>query len=91
MNARQCHSARPVQTDCHYESIYESCTFFVTTIEFRPTPQAQRDDAETRARSPGRRSSTDSSNDSTTRPRDHAPDPITRMSSTTDDYTVRSD
>ncbi|MBA2769797.1 MAG: tyrosine-type recombinase/integrase, partial [Sporichthyaceae bacterium] len=28
--------ARPVELDCHFESICESCTFFVTTIEFRP-------------------------------------------------------
>jgi integrase/recombinase XerD len=39
------HCARPVEMDCHFESIGESCTFFVTTIEFRPTLQAQRDDA----------------------------------------------
>ena len=32
--------ARPVEMDCHFESICESCTFFVTTIEFRPTLQA---------------------------------------------------
>ena len=38
--------ARPVELDCHFESICESCTFFVTTIEFRPTLQAQRDDAD---------------------------------------------
>jgi integrase/recombinase XerD len=38
--------ARPIETDCHFESICESCTFFVTTIEFRPTLQAQRDDAQ---------------------------------------------
>jgi integrase/recombinase XerD len=38
--------ARPVEMDCHFESICESCTFFVTTIEFRPTLRAQRDDAE---------------------------------------------
>ena len=38
--------ARPVELDCHFESICESCTFFVTTIEFRPTLLAQRDDAE---------------------------------------------
>jgi integrase/recombinase XerD len=38
--------ARPVEMDCHFESICESCTFFVTTIEFRPTLQAQRDDAD---------------------------------------------
>jgi integrase len=37
--------ARPVGLDCHFESICESCTFFQTTIEFRPTLQAQRDDA----------------------------------------------
>ena len=37
--------ARPVEIDCHFESICESCTFFVTTIEFRPTLQRQRDDA----------------------------------------------
>ena len=37
--------ARPVELDCHFESICESCTFFVTTIAFRPTLQAQRDDA----------------------------------------------
>ena len=38
--------ARPVDMDCHFESICESCTFFVTTIAFRPTLQQQRDDAE---------------------------------------------
>jgi integrase/recombinase XerD len=37
--------ARPVEMDCHFESICESCIFFVTTIEFRPTLQRQRDDA----------------------------------------------
>jgi integrase len=37
--------ARPAGLDCHFESICESCTFFQTTIEFRPTLQAQRDDA----------------------------------------------
>ena len=31
--------------DCIYETICESCTFFQTTIEFRPTLRAQRDDA----------------------------------------------
>ena len=35
----------PSRLDCHFESICESCTFFVTTIEFRPTLQRQRDDA----------------------------------------------
>jgi integrase len=37
--------ARPVGLDCHFESICESCTFFQTTIEFRPTLERQRDDA----------------------------------------------
>ena len=37
--------ARPVGLDCHFESICESCTFFVTTLEFRPTLERQRDDA----------------------------------------------
>jgi integrase/recombinase XerD len=37
--------SRPVEMDCHFESICESCTFFVTTIEFRPTLQRQREDA----------------------------------------------
>jgi site-specific recombinase XerD len=37
--------ARPVELDCHFESICEACTHFVTTIEFRPTLQRQRDDA----------------------------------------------
>lgn len=37
--------ARPVEMDCHFESICESCTFFVTTLEFRPTLQKQREDA----------------------------------------------
>jgi integrase/recombinase XerD len=37
--------ARPVGLDCHFESICESCTFFQTTIEFRPTLEKQRDDA----------------------------------------------
>lgn len=40
--------ARPVELDCHFESICESCTFFVTTIDFKPTLERQRDDAEAR-------------------------------------------
>jgi integrase len=40
--------ARPVGLDCHFESICESCTFFQTTIEFRPTLERQRDDAVTK-------------------------------------------
>jgi integrase len=40
--------ARPVGLDCHFESICESCTFFQTTLEFRPTLERQRDDAATK-------------------------------------------
>jgi site-specific recombinase XerD len=36
---------RPPQLDCAFESICETCTFFQTSIEFRPTLQAQHDDA----------------------------------------------
>jgi integrase len=37
--------ARPVGLDCHFESICESCVYFQTTLDFRPTLQRQRDDA----------------------------------------------
>lgn len=40
--------ARPSQLDCTFESICETCTYFQPTIEFRPTLQRQRDDAETK-------------------------------------------
>ncbi len=40
--------ARPVEMDCHFESICESCSFFVTTSEFKPTLLRQRDDAATK-------------------------------------------
>jgi hypothetical protein len=40
--------ARPVEMDCHFESICESCSFFVTTIEFKPTLLRQREDAATK-------------------------------------------
>jgi hypothetical protein len=33
-----------VEIDCHFESNCGSCDFFVTTLEFRPTLQRQRDD-----------------------------------------------
>jgi site-specific recombinase XerD len=36
---------RPKVMDCEYESICESCTFFQTTIAFRPALLAQRADA----------------------------------------------
>jgi site-specific recombinase XerD len=37
--------ARPQQLDCAFESVCETCTFFQTSIEFRPTLQHQHDDA----------------------------------------------
>ncbi len=59
--------ARPVGLDCHFESICESCTFFQTTIEFRPTLQAQRDDAAEKGQlGPPEECSTDCSPASTT-------------------------
>jgi hypothetical protein len=36
---------RPAELDCAFESICENCTFFQTSIEFRPSLQAQHDDA----------------------------------------------
>ncbi len=39
---------RPPQLDCAFESICETCTYFQTSIEFRPTLAAQRDDAAAR-------------------------------------------
>lgn len=36
---------RPAQIDCNFETICESCSFFTTGLEFRPTLQQQRDDA----------------------------------------------
>jgi hypothetical protein len=52
-----------LQTQSHpggtsQETICESCTFFVTTIEFRPTLQAQRDDAAHKGQPDARRSTT---------------------------------
>src|SRR5262245_18733323 len=35
--------ARPVGLDSHFVSICESCTFFQSTIEFRPILERQRD------------------------------------------------
>jgi hypothetical protein len=39
---------RPPQLDCAFESICETCSHFQTSIEFRPTLQAQHDDAITK-------------------------------------------
>ena len=39
---------RPPQLDCAFESICETCTYFQTSIEFRPVLQAQHDDAITK-------------------------------------------
>ena len=40
--------ARSIGLDCHFESICESCTYFQTTIEFRPILDRQRQDAATK-------------------------------------------
>jgi site-specific recombinase XerD len=37
---------RPPELDCAFESICETCTFFATSIEFRPTLLRQRDHAD---------------------------------------------
>ena len=37
--------ARPVELDCYFESICESCSYFVTTPEFVPILRRQREDA----------------------------------------------
>jgi hypothetical protein len=39
---------RPPELDCAFESICETCTFFQSSIEFRPALAAQRDDANAR-------------------------------------------
>jgi site-specific recombinase XerD len=39
------HCTRPPELDCSFESVCENCTFFQTSIQFRPTLQAQHDDA----------------------------------------------
>jgi site-specific recombinase XerD len=39
---------RPSQLDCAFESICETCSYFQTSIEFRPALQAQHDDALTK-------------------------------------------
>jgi site-specific recombinase XerD len=36
---------RPVELDCAFETICETCTFFTTSIEFRPTLRRQHRDA----------------------------------------------
>jgi hypothetical protein len=37
---------RPVELDCAFETICETCTYFATTIEFRPTLRRQLKDAQ---------------------------------------------
>lgn len=39
------HCTRPKQLTCNNESVCESCVYFQTSIAFRPTLQAQHDDA----------------------------------------------
>jgi len=42
---------RPPQLDCAFESICETCSYFQTSIEFRPALAAQRDHAATHGQS----------------------------------------
>jgi hypothetical protein len=42
---------RPPQLDCAFESICETCSYFQTSIEFRPALAAQRDHAATHGHS----------------------------------------
>jgi hypothetical protein len=37
---------RPVELDCAFETICETCTYFATTIEFRPTLRRQHKDTQ---------------------------------------------
>ena len=39
---------RPLELDCAFESVCETCAFFQTSIQFHPTLQAQHDDAQTK-------------------------------------------
>jgi site-specific recombinase XerD len=45
------HCTRPAELDCAFEAICENCSFFQTSIEFRPTLQAQHDDAAAKGQS----------------------------------------
>jgi site-specific recombinase XerD len=40
--------ARPPELDCTFDAVCENCSFFQTTIAFRPTLQHQHDDAATK-------------------------------------------
>lgn len=46
------HCARPTELDCAFEAICENCSFFQTSIAFRPTLQAQHDDAAAKGQHP---------------------------------------
>ncbi len=39
---------RPVELDCRMESACETCSYFQTSVEFKPTLQRQRDHAQER-------------------------------------------
>ncbi len=62
---------RPAQLDCRMETVCETCSYFQTSIEFRPTLIRQRDHAQHTARPTEPRSSTTSSNTSTRTPLDN--------------------
>ena len=45
---------RPGELDCSFEAVCETCSFFQTSIEFRPILQHQRDDAAAAKQQTGR-------------------------------------
>jgi integrase/recombinase XerD len=81
--------ARPVEMDCHFESICESCTFFVTTIDSDPPSNANATTPLPRVRSDDRKSSMGSLPASTSTPQKTQLDKITRIITTTVGCTAR--
>ena len=73
LHARQRPLRPPLELDCHFDCVCEACTFFVTTIEFRPFCNGDAKTQPTKANSAGRRSSTGSWTGSTSRPLDNHP------------------
>ncbi len=53
------HCARPVEMDCHFESICESCAFFVTTIDSAQPSNANETTPSPKDKQAANRSSTD--------------------------------
>jgi hypothetical protein len=62
---------RPPQLDCAFESICETCSYFQTSIEFRPALTAQHDHAATHTARPAARNSSPGSSARSTTPKHH--------------------